>query len=149
MRRDWHDIWGGAAMAAIGAAVAFYAMGQYEFGTLRRMGPGFFPTVLGALLAGLGLMIALPAWRRSGEARPFAAHEALAVLAAIALFGLGLQRLGLMPTTAVAGLVASLPAPRRGWRWRVMLAVAIAALTWLVFKEGLQMTMPVWPRLGT
>ena len=147
MRRDWHDIWGGAAMAGIGAAVAFYAVGQYDFGTLRRMGPGFFPTVLGVLLAGLGLLIALPAWRRAGEARPFAAREALAVLAAIALFGLGLQRLGLIPTTAAAVLTASLPAPRGGVLWRVVLAAVITALTWLVFKQGLQMTMPLWPRL--
>jgi hypothetical protein len=42
-------------------------------------------------------------------------------------------------------LIASLPAPRRGWRWRLILAAIITVLTWLVFKQGLQMTMPVWP----
>ena len=45
----------------------------------------------------------------------------------------------------VAVLIASLPAPRRGWRWRLILAAIITVLTWLVFKQGLQMTMPVWP----
>ena len=145
MRRDWHDLWGGAAMTAIGAFVALYSVAQYDIGSLRRMGPGFFPVVLGALLAGLGLMIALPAWHRAGETRPFDVPQALAVLAAIGLFGLGLQGLGLALATAGAVLIASLPAPRRGWRWRLILAAIITVLTWLVFKQGLQMTMPVWP----
>ena len=147
MQRDWHDLWGGAAMVAIGCFVALYSLANYDFGSLRQMGPGFFPVTLGALLAGLGLLIALPAWRRAGEARPFAMPEAIAILTAIALFGLGLQKLGLVATTASAVLIASLPAPRGGWLWRVILAGVITALTWLVFKQGLQMTMPVWPDL--
>lgn len=96
MQRDYHDLWGGAVLAATGAAVALYCLGNYDFGSLRQMGPGFFPVVLGVILTLLGVLIALPAWFRAGKAAPFAALDALAVLAAIAVFAFGLGRLGLI-----------------------------------------------------
>ncbi|MBC9247106.1 tripartite tricarboxylate transporter TctB family protein [Paracoccus sp. 11-3] len=145
MQRDYHDLWGGAAMTATGAAVALYCLGHYDFGTMRQMGPGFFPVVLGAILAGLGLLIAIPAWFRAGVVAPFAALDAVVVLAAIAIFGFGLTRLGLVTSTASAVLIASLAAPRGGWLWRIILALVITVLTWVIFKQGLQMTIPVWP----
>ena len=67
MQRDWADIWGGAVLALLGAGVAVYAGLRLDFGTLRAMGPGFFPTVLGALLAVLGAAVAFPAWARAAE----------------------------------------------------------------------------------
>ncbi|MCQ0969725.1 tripartite tricarboxylate transporter TctB family protein [Paracoccus sp. TK19116] len=145
MRRDWHDLLGGVAMVATGLFVSIYSQLHYDIGSLRQMGPGFFPVTLGGILAVLGLAIALPAWRRSGTARPLALPEMLAILAAIAVFGFGLQTLGIVVATAIAVVLASLPAPRPGWIWRCVLAVAVTALTWLVFKHGLRMTMPVWP----
>lgn len=145
MQRDQHDLWGGLGLAALGLAVAGHALTAFEFGTLRAMGPGFFPAVLGGLLAVLGVMIAVPAWARAGEARPFHLPEAVAVLAAVVLFGAGLSRLGLVVTTALAVLLASWPAPRPGAGWRLALAGIVTALTWLVFGVGLQMTIPLWP----
>ena len=64
--RDTHDLVGGLAVAAIGAFFALYG-GQYTMGTAARMGPGYFPTILGWVLAVLGLLVALPACFRSGE----------------------------------------------------------------------------------
>ena len=67
------------------------------------------------------------------------------MLAAIVLFGLTLEWLGLVVATALTALVATLPSERRGWRWRLVLTAALALLVWLVFSVGLQMTIPVWP----
>jgi uncharacterized BrkB/YihY/UPF0761 family membrane protein len=145
MQRDHHDILGGLAMAAIGGAVALYSLANYDFGTLRQMGPGFFPTSLGTILAVLGLLITIPAWTRAGTPQSFALPETVAILSAILLFGFGLERLGLILTTAGAVLIASLPAPRKGWLWRLVLAVVVTAVTWIIFKLGLNMTMPLWP----
>lgn len=146
MRRDWPDIWGGLALAAIGAAAFAWAVAHYELGALRRMGPGFFPAVLGALLAVLGLIVAQPAWRRVSEPTPVQPMAAAAVLASILIFGFGLSSLGLVVATAASVLVATLPAPRSGWIWRLLLTVVVTALTILVFSFGLQMTLPLWPR---
>lgn len=145
MRRDWADLLGGGAMTALGLAVAAHAATQYDIGTLRRMGPGFLPLTLGVMLAVFGTIIALPAWSRPGTAVAVAWREALCVLAAILIFGLGLTRMGLVPATALAVLVASAPAPQGGVTWRLVLAAAISLLTWLVFSVGLRLSIPVWP----
>lgn len=145
MRRDWADLLGGGAMAALGLAVAAYSAAQYDIGSLRRMGPGFLPLGLGVGLAVFGAVIALPAWSRPGQAVAVAWREALAVLASILIFGLGMARLGLVPATVLAVLVASVPAPHGGIAWRLVLAGVVSLLTWLVFSVGLRLSIPVWP----
>src|ERR1700761_5098397 len=52
------DYYGGALMMAIGLSTAYVGTG-YGVGTFSRMGPGFFPAVLGAMLALVGLGIAV------------------------------------------------------------------------------------------
>lgn len=145
MRRDLSDLGWGAALALTGLAVAGHAWVSYDLGNLRRMGPGFFPVTLGLLLAGLGALIAVPAMGRPGQPRRFAWPETIAVVAALLVFGLALDRLGVLLTTAVTVLIASAVAPRRGIGWRLVLSVAVTALVWVVFVRGLTMSLPVWP----
>lgn len=145
MRRDWTDLVSGGLLAGLGLAVAGYAAAHYDIGTLRRMGPGFLPVGLGVMLAFFGAAVALPAWGRTGEPVVFAWREVLAVLAAILIFGTGMHRIGLVPATAAAVLIASLPAPHGGVLWRLVLAAVISAITWAVFSVGLKLSIPVWP----
>ncbi|MBW6419800.1 tripartite tricarboxylate transporter TctB family protein [Celeribacter sp. PS-C1] len=145
MKRDIPDLVGGVLLAAIGLFVVFYALAHYEIGSLRRMGPGFFPAVLGAALALLGGMVALPALARQGEAIHIAWKECLAVLAAILIFAAGLDRLGLVLVTLTSVLIASLAAPDRRVGWRIVLALVVTALSVAVFSFGLKMTVPLWP----
>lgn len=145
MRRDLSDLGWGAALGLTGMAVAGYAFASYDMGSLRRMGPGFFPVTLGLLLAGLGALIAIPAISRPSHYRRFAWPETIAVVAALLVFGMALDRLGILLTTAVTVLIASAVAPRGGIGWRLMLALAVTALVWVVFVRGLSMSLPVWP----
>ncbi|MFN3662588.1 tripartite tricarboxylate transporter TctB family protein [Yoonia sp.] len=148
MQRDWPDIFGGLILAAIGACAVIWAALYYDMGTLRRMGPGFFPAALGTALFPLGLIVAFPALGRPGVAPKIEPASAIAVLAAIMIFAFGLSRLGLAGATAAAVLVATIPAPRTGWVWRISLAAIVTTLTVLVFSLGLRMTLPLWPRLS-
>lgn len=145
MQRDLHDLAWGGLLALTGLAVAGYAYAHYDIGSLRRMGPGFFPVALGLLLAVLGALIAIPATRRPGTRPSFDWPEAIAVLGAILAFALLLDRLGILLTTAITVLIASAVAPRRGIGWRLALTLAVTALVWLVFVTGLNMSLPIWP----
>lgn len=146
MQRDWPDICGGLALAAIGAAAAGWALLHFDTGTLREMGPGAFPLALGLSLAALGLIVAVPAITRRGEPPVVEPLTALAILASIVVFALVLRPLGLVASTAASVLIAAAPAPNRGWRWRAVLAAVVTLLTVLVFRAGLQMSLPLWPR---
>ncbi|WBU65287.1 tripartite tricarboxylate transporter TctB family protein [Paracoccus aerodenitrificans] len=145
MQRDWPDIWGGAVLAVTGLCVAIWSGLRLDFGTLRAMGPGFFPTVLGVALAMLGVAVAVPALRRGAEPVPVRLGDLAAVIASILIFGLGMEWLGMVPACFIAVLTASVPAPCKGWLWRLVLAVAVTAVTFVVFELGLQMGLPVWP----
>lgn len=145
MPRDLHDfVWGGL-LGLTGLAVAGYAWAHYDMGSLRRMGPGFFPVTLGLMLAMLGALIAVPTARRPGRRRPFAWPETIAVIAALLTFGLLLERLGVLLATAATVLIASSVAPRSGLGWRLVLTLSVMVLVWLVFVRGLNMSLPVWP----
>lgn len=146
MQRDYYDIIWGGILALLGLGVAAYAATHYDFGSLRRMGPGFFPVLLGIALAGLGMIIAVPAFGRTAEARPFAWPETIGVIGSLLLFGLLLNRLGLMGSTAITVLVASSVAPRKGLLWRLVLTVVVTALVWVLFILGLDMSIRVWPQ---
>ncbi len=132
-------------LALLGLAVAGYAANQYEFGSLRRMGPGFFPVLLGLVLAGLGVVIALPSLARARALQTFAWRETLGIVGALLVFGLALNRFGIVATTAVTVLLSSAVAPRPGILWRLVLTAAVTALTWAMFIWGLNMAIPVWP----
>lgn len=145
MRRDYHDMtWGGVLVLA-GLAVAGYAWINYDLGSIRRMGPGFFPVALGLLLAALGALIVIPSARRPGQPTPFAWVQAIGVIGALLAFGLLLDRLGILLTSALTVLISSAVAPRQGIVWRLALTVAVTGLVWLVFVRGLNMSLPIWP----
>ncbi|WP_116134642.1 tripartite tricarboxylate transporter TctB family protein [Tropicimonas sp. IMCC34043] len=145
MQRDYLDILWGGLLAAFGLVVAGYAALHYDIGSLRRMGPGFFPVSLGVILAILGGFIAVPAYWRKGDRRPFAWREMLGIVAALLLFAVLMNRIGLVATTAICALVASSVAPGKGIAWRLILALAVTLLTWAIFILALKMTIPVWP----
>ena len=143
--RDHRDLAGGLLMTAIGVAAALVAR-RWGFGTLADMGPGFFPQVLGWLLAALGLLIALAAWLRGGPGGEGLRWRNLAcVCGAIVLFALALQPAGLVPATFAAALVASIADARSGWAGRVATAAGVSAVVALVFAGALGMDLPLGP----
>ncbi|MDM7950646.1 tripartite tricarboxylate transporter TctB family protein [Hydrogenophaga sp.] len=143
-KRDTRDIIGGLGLAAIGLFAVIYGQ-RYEFGDLNRMGPGYFPVALGALLAVLGVLIALPAFFRRGEPIVVAWKTFALVMASIVVFASTLKVLGVIFATAIAVIVASTADNASTWKGRLLTAAGIALITWLVFKFGLGMVLPTWP----
>jgi hypothetical protein len=143
--RDMRDIVGGAILMAIGFGVAVYSFMSYDIGTLRRVGPGMFPGVLGLLLGALGIMVLVPALSKPGRDiaapgwRPF-----LAIMASGAVFALTIARFGLVVAVIGATVIAAFanPQPRLG---RVgVLAVTLAIASVLIFKLGLSMQVQIF-----
>ena len=143
LNRDLRDLIGGLVMMAIGIFAVVYAQ-RYDMGQLQRMGPGYFPIMLGGLLAILGFFIALPALFRQGTRVNIEWKSLLWVLASILLFAGLLETLGLIFTTMIS-VVASTMASTLPWRSRIILAVSVSIITYLIFSFGLGMFLPTWP----
>jgi hypothetical protein len=142
--KDMQDLVGGAALTALGIFAAIYAQ-RYEFGELNRMGPGYFPVALGVVLTVLGLLIAIPAFFRTGEKIHVEWKTFLLVLGSIVVFALTLKVIGLILATALAVIVSSLADRETRWKGRIILAIGVAAITYMVFGFGLGMVLPAWP----
>ncbi len=145
----WHirnprDFWAGAIYLALAGVVIWVGRG-YVQGTSARMGPGYFPTVLGTILAIFGAVSVVRSFLRPGEAiSAFAWRPLVLVLGAVVLFGLLLDRAGVVVALVVliiAGALAS--------RYSRPNAVSIAAMAGLVafcvivFVKGLGVPMPL------
>src|SRR5215475_11966902 len=105
--RSPKDFWSGVVFIAL--ALGFIVLAQqYRFGTMHRMGPALFPTLVGVLLAGLGAIIAARAFVLDGLPAPrFHARPLIVSLVAIVLFGLALQYLGLAAAVVVLVLAGA------------------------------------------
>ena len=143
-KRDSTDLIGGLFITALGLFFVIYAQ-RYSMGTLNRMGPAYFPVALGAVLALLGLLIAVPAWFRAGTGPDVNWKTLTIVIGSVVLFSATLQTLGLILASIITVVVASLADNDTTWRGRAILAIAVPPLIYLIFIFGLGMTIPVWP----
>jgi hypothetical protein len=135
----------GLATAAGCAWVVWEAWG-YGVGTPRRMGPGFFPVLLGAGGVVLGLLMA---WR--GSRRSFALGEEVPLRrlgfigAAFVLFAVAIQPIGLVVTLFGATLLGAMADADARPVQTLILAAGLALAIWIVFVELLGLAIPVWP----
>ncbi len=141
--RDSHDLVGGLLMTAAGLFFALYGT-SYNFGTASRMGPGYFPVVLGWILAALGILIAAPAWWRRGTRINVQWNNLLWCVAALLCFAFTLNRLGVIPASFLTALLSLVPSAM-SLRTRLVVCAVVALLTTLIFPVGLQMNLPLWP----
>jgi putative tricarboxylic transport membrane protein len=139
------DFWAGLIFVAIGAGFIALAT-QYRYGDMHRMGPAMFPTLVGALLALLGAIVAARGLVLSGEPVPRFHLRPLAVsLLAIVLFGVALQWFGLVTAVAVLVLVGAFAARQVRPLETVALAVALVLFSVAVFVWLLGLPLPLWP----
>ena len=141
--RDTRDLIGGIALIAIGVFAALHAR-QYELGELQRMGPGYFPTALGIILAVLGVLVAVPALFREGTSIKIEWKSLLWVMVSILVFAVLLNHLGMIFTSVLAVIASSMASDIK-WKARLILSGCIAVITYLIFSFGLGMVIPVWP----
>ena len=143
------DFWSGLMFLVIGLAFAGFAQ-QYALGSAQRMGPGYFPTVLGGLLAILGLVIAIRGVTREGQdsdIERFHFGPLAIILGAVALFGFLLRPAGLVAALVVLIGVSAYASHEFRMREVVPLALFLVLLVLAVFIWGLGMVIPVWPAL--
>ena len=144
MPRSLKDILAGLVFVAFGLVFAVVAT-SYEIGSPVRMGPGFFPFVLGCLLVLLGGVIAVKGLL-VGDGEPIGAIPWRAVgliIAAVLFFGLTVRGLGLVPSVFVTALVSGYASRRTSLVMGLLVTVGLTLLCILVFVVALRLRLPL------
>ena len=130
---------------AFGGAAVWLAQ-AYPFGSAARMGPAYFPTLVGSLLILLGAFVAVRGLAVQGL-KPGNIHfrPLILVLAGVVLFGIALERLGLIIAIFALVFFSSLGGNEFRFRGVSALAVGLAVGSYLVFIYGLGLQIPTWP----
>lgn len=143
--RNSKDLYAGLIFFLFGISSVIIAL-NYPMGTASRMGAGYFPSILGGILAIMGIGIAIRGlWFTAEPVKPFAFRPLFLVLGAVLAFALLLESLGLVVATFALIVISCLG----GWEFRlrevVFLFLFLTALAIGIFAYGLGMPFKVWP----
>lgn len=139
------DLYSGLIFIAFGALFAIVAR-NYPMGTALRMGPAYFPTILGSLLVALGVIIAVrSAFVRGDAVSPIGLRELGLILGALVLFGLLLDHVGMVISTVLLIFVGSMAGHEYRTKEVAILAAILTALAVGVFYFGLGLPFRLWP----
>ena len=143
------DFWAGAIYLGMGVATVAIAR-EYPMGTAVKMGPAYFPTVLGGLLCLIGLVSLIRSIFTSGEAiGAFALKEVSLIAASVVLFGLLARGAGLVPALGVLVVGSAYASIQFRWKSAMLLAAGLIVFCALVFIKLLGVPLPLLgPWLG-
>jgi len=140
------DFWAGLMFVGTGLFFVVWAVTNYQMGTAVRMGPAYFPTVLGGMLTVLGLIIMLGSFAIQGEAvAKFHFRPLIFITLGVVLYGYLMKPLGLVGATAGLVYVGALGGHEFHWKEATVLYVILILFSWLVFVKGLSLPFPLWP----
>lgn len=150
------DFFAGLMYLVVGGSFAIGAT-EYSIGTGARMGPGYFPLILGVILSLIGLVIAFNATIKGTEdgdpIGKWAWRQVFFVLAANFAFGIllvgipawGIPAFGLIVAIYALVLIASCARVGVNFKESLVLATVLAVGSYAVFVWALSLQFPVWP----
>ena len=145
--KNQKDFWSAVMFILFGILFVVWSM-EYQFGTSQRMGPGYFPTVLGVLQILLGVMIGIPAiGKRATETTvdPIGWRGLLIILSAVALYGVLLPMLGFVVSLALLIIISAMATKEFNLKETLISTVVLGIGSYLAFVKGLNLQFAVWP----
>ena len=158
--KSQRDFWSGLMFMAIGVAFAWGAT-TYHVGEAARMGPGYFPLVLGVVLSAMGAFIifeSLVVETEDGEPvgswawRPLGFIVAANLAFGIMIGGLpsvGLPYMGMVAAIVVLTFISALAGDQFNLKEVAILSVVLSIGSYLAFIVLLKLQFPVWPAFIT
>jgi hypothetical protein len=141
------DFWSGLMFCGF-AVVGILAARGYSLGAAGKMGPGYFPLLLGGVLALLGVVLIARSIVLDGEPLPRFHILPLAVIAvAVCLFGALIEPFGLVVALAVLAMLSAWAGPQFRWLEAAALTAVLIVFSIGVFVYALGLSLSVWPNL--
>jgi hypothetical protein len=142
--RSSKDFWAGLIYAVFGAAAVLIAR-DYDMGSGLKMGPAYFPTALGYLLAFIGIISVGRSFISQGTPIGEIAFKGLfVIIGSVLLFGFLVRRTGLVVALPLLVILSAWASDRFGWRPTLILAAGVTLFCVFVFLRGLGVPLPLW-----
>lgn len=122
----------GLAISLLGVLMLYFGS-DYDVGTIRRIGPGFFPAAIAWLLIIAGILVLAEDLARPEINEPLRLRSVLVVSAAILVWALTIERFGFAAATFLLVFVSSLAEKRPRLLHSLFVSVALTAAGYLVF----------------
>ena len=144
------DVLAGLLFVAV-ALLGLWLSRDYPIGTALRMGTGYVPRLLCWILLALGVVILVQGLREAQAEQPLSFGTAanwrpvVFVTASLVIFGLSIERLGLVVSILLLIAVGAVAARELRVLETLAAALVLIVLSWVIFILGLGLTIPVWP----
>ena len=143
------DLLAGLMFIVIGV-VFFVGAYNYQMGTAARMGPGYFPRILGGVMAVLGVIVAGIGLKNQAQ---WAATDGIGwtrkpviiLTAAVVLFGATLPSLGMVIAIILLTIISGIAAHDKNYRELAIITVIMCLFCAAVFVWGLKLQMKLFP----
>ena len=141
--RNNKDFWAGLMFVGIGAVAMFIAR-TYPFGTTLRMGPGYFPNLLGGILILFGIYVMVRGLRNYEKIQGNWSIRALIVLPlSMVLFGIVMELAGFIPALVVLIFVSAASGREFKFKEVLLLTILLSVLSVAMFIWGLGLPYPL------
>jgi len=144
--KSQEDFWAGLMFIGFGLAAIIVAR-DYPMGSTMRMGPGYFPTYLGAIMMTLGAIISFRSTMVQGESiRKFGWRGLFLLSLAFYTYGFLIDTLDVGFVLSIAAVVILSTLASREFHWLESLGIAAVLVlgTVAVFIWGLDMPYPLF-----
>lgn len=146
--KNQKDFKAGLLFLGFGIGVTFSAR-LYPIGTAAKMGPGYFPFLLGLILSLLGIAVSLKSLSRGEGIKkkklPLRIRPMIFILSPIILFGLLLHPLGMILSTFSLVILSSMGSEEFNIKIALLNAIFLVLAILIIFVYLLQFQIPILP----
>jgi hypothetical protein len=143
MIRSTKDFSAGLIYICLGSGALFIAR-DYSMGSGVKMGPAYFPSVLGGLLVLIGTISIIRSLVVSGTPIGALGYKGLSlVIGSTLLFGAIVREVGLIIALPLLVIIAAYASTRFRWGPTIVMACGLTLFCTLVFIKALGIPLPV------
>ncbi|MEQ1774661.1 MAG: tripartite tricarboxylate transporter TctB family protein [Burkholderiales bacterium] len=147
MIKSKKDLYAGIMFIVIGGFFALWAL-NYPMGTAVRMGPAYFPTILGWLTAALGVIIMVRGFTTPDvDPNPTQWKPMLWIHGAAVIFGLLVDplKIGFVGAVVVSVIACAYGGYEFKWKEAIIESVVLIVVCWGAFVYGLGLPFRLFP----
>jgi putative tricarboxylic transport membrane protein len=143
MIRSSKDFWTGLIYIFFGSSALIIAR-DYPMGTAIKMGPSYFPTILGGLMIVIGIISLVRSFLVTGTPIGKFTFKGLAlVVFSTILFGLLVRGAGLVIALPLLVIVSAYASREFRWGPSLIMAAGLTLFCIAVFLKGLGIPLPI------